>query len=79
MQREDEAKAKWCPFARTRMFGASDVTANRSLPGTSLDRRASMEAATRCLGSDCAVWEPLGQYLDNGNSYGRCGLTQPSS
>lgn len=52
---EDEAKAKWCPFARTKTaaFGQDNVSpagVNRDFDGEPVDLLHT------CLASRCAVW-----------------------
>jgi hypothetical protein len=81
MQREDDAKTKWCPFAHARLYGDPDIAGNRSRqPPRSAERRETLEGATRCLGSGCAVWIAQWPRTDPpGTPYGRCGLTHPSS
>lgn len=59
---EDEAKTKWCPFARSlvvmREKGTetilSSVTANRWTGNVA--HTPSPETQPRCLGSDCMAW-----------------------
>lgn len=81
MQREDDARTKWCPFVRVRIASSMDtiIAGNRARTTASPTERDAVDAATRCLGSGCAAWEVMAEYLDNTHTYGRCGLTQPSS
>ena len=55
---EDEAKTKWCPFARI-----SDTTAP-----VSVNRPETYVDVTRCLGSVCMAWRREGE------RHGFCGL-----
>lgn len=63
---EDEAKTKWCPFARV-MVEHSDGNhygpMNRSVTAKG-DVRNSM-----CIGSGCMMWHQL-----NNTSHGWCGM-----
>ena len=51
---EDEAKEKWCPFARLGFSGRPGSAAvNRILD---VDNPAIMDNLTQCIGSDCMAW-----------------------
>lgn len=76
---EEQAKTKWCPFARV-YHGTLDSPAYNRRHDDELPSRAS------CLGSDCMAWrwdhpsqQPSGiGYASNGtpdvNGLGHCGL-----
>ncbi len=53
---EDEAKAKWCPFARSRDLGC-EATVNRPFGGELKGSIADDECA--CLASACMAWRVL--------------------
>ncbi len=50
---EDEARTKWCPFARTKSDYIAAGSYNRETDG-SVSRKAM------CVGSNCMAWESLG-------------------
>ena len=60
---EDEARQKWCPFARVAMISSSDIECppcNR----LAIDGVSGLEknpAGARCIASDCMAWR---QYAD---------------
>jgi hypothetical protein len=58
---EEEAKTKWCPFARVAVgFHGLFAVGNRfsdSMGGTPEVKTAALERA-RCLGSACMAWTP---------------------
>lgn len=48
---EDEAKEKWCPFARAGIYaGNGAVAVNRHTMAVS-------DSDTRCIGSGCMMWQ----------------------
>lgn len=59
---EEEARARWCPFARVPLYAAQPVqeesptAANRAPPGANDATRAGVERETRCLGAGCMAW-----------------------
>ena len=57
---EDEAKTKWCPFARTVVTSdRSRHTATGNRAAVELAGKVSLYAAPNyasCIASDCAVW-----------------------
>lgn len=57
---EDEAKTKWCPFARVAVYTRGGFASDRSDPVVvnrdSTDTRTSPDGATGCLGSGCMAW-----------------------
>lgn len=84
---EDEAKTKWCPFARTVMsndpslleYPSSQPVGNRVLGP------AGKEAFAKCMASECMAWRwidthvqnpahPDGDLIRSTRSYGTCGL-----
>ena len=50
---EDEAKTKWCPFARCRSFG-SEASVNRPFPGDAAKDVVRTECC--CIASACMAW-----------------------
>lgn len=81
---EDEAKTKWCPFAKA-------VTGVRSSDGsiikaTSPHNRVGIVGETspafthahECIASACMAWRGLG-YLTNNQRHGYCGLAGPGA
>lgn len=61
---EEEAKSKWCPFARVYERGNRPFRAPRK-------RKSPMHDKTRCIGSECMAWRwQPGQ----GSDGGYCGL-----
>lgn len=64
--REDEAKHKWCPFARVKDVDRYGKTAvNRSETG--------LAGNSKCLASGCMAWREEAKDL-GGTRSGRCGL-----
>jgi hypothetical protein len=59
---EEEAKTKWCPFARVAVYcGSPSIgSCNRYRNGPIND--------PKCFGSDCAVW------IYEQKDYGHCGM-----
>ena len=88
---EDEAKTRWCPFART-----VEVTDGNVVPGTSHNREhfengvVDTTHPNSCIASDCMAWqwdnpEVSGNKMDNhgneavystGSAHGYCGLAR---
>jgi hypothetical protein len=69
---EDEARGKWCPFARrasTRSDYDSVVRAMASINRIGEDGRPDPEC--RCVASDCMAW----RRVDLLRNDGYCGLT----
>jgi hypothetical protein len=62
---EDEAKMKWCPFARTRdgVGNDHDLSLNRSYDGKA-------DIGARCLASGCMAW----RWVNEVTGRGYCGL-----
>lgn len=46
---EDEAKTRWCPFARTPSYGPESASTNRNMVGEPL-------ATSMCIASACMAW-----------------------
>ena len=76
---EDEAKTKWCPFARVVSdTAAADSPANR-YPG---DEDANAGTTNACIGSACMAWRRNtrtyarigGGYGQTVSTHGYCGL-----
>jgi len=61
---EDEAKTKWCPFARV----SSYVSGNESEAAVNREDDGSQRQGTHCLADHCAVWREF-----EGDGY--CGLS----
>ena len=65
MYTEEEAKTRWCPFARTEAVGAAnDIAINRDSDGNT--------AGAKCLASGCMAWR--GQFATSTDGRGYCGL-----
>ena len=63
---EEEAKTKWCPFARSRIF-ASETIGNRPFPGTGPEDLPHAECL--CFGSMCAAWrQSTGEFVNDGEA-----------
>ena len=71
---EEGAKEKWCPFARVLVSAgdrSNDVVSLSDHPTTSGNRRLGHEdAAAKCIGSGCMLWDWEGTPGVNGY----CGL-----
>lgn len=73
---EEEAKTKWCPFARTKTlkFSSEDggvAAANRDFDGLPIDQLHS------CMASACMAWRAFNldaQMREGGPRGGFCGL-----
>ncbi|MEE9158925.1 MAG: hypothetical protein V3U60_11125 [Gammaproteobacteria bacterium] len=73
---EDEAKTKWCPFARV-VFEDSGMMGNRlyvQSAGVQI-----WDCGSRCIGSECMAWRRTRHddslHNESGKSYdGFCGL-----
>jgi hypothetical protein len=67
--REEEARTRWCPFARNYTFpGTGDptpLTVNRQ-------KRGAPEIGCLCVASECMAWRWDRPVL--GLNYGHCGL-----
>ena len=54
---EDEAKQKWCPFARVKASGTDRNSFNRLFSGIGKERRSDESPeSSRCIGSRCMAW-----------------------
>lgn len=53
MHTEDEARTKWCPFARVPVVVA---TPDQSCPAASGNRATTMDDECNCIASDCMAW-----------------------
>lgn len=75
---ENEARKRWCPHARVAL--KTGMAANRSgakAAGLNPDDKSygNVYDETRCLASDCMMWEWLGPRTPSKASRGYCGLT----
>lgn len=80
---EEEAKTKWCPFARVHVPAGMINRVSRALKRIAAKMRAEghdlrdaefieeQEADTRCLGSECMAWRAPNEASRTG---GYCGL-----
>jgi len=65
--RAEEARMKWCPFARSAwQEGNAVTTVNR-------DTMGSFHAKCHCLASNCMAW----RWSDKDREKGYCGLAEP--
>ncbi len=55
---EEDARSKWCPFARVLITRLAHPT------------QAAAASQTRCIASDCMAW----RWLNKANGNGYCGL-----
>lgn len=69
---EDEAKTKWCPFARKALWDPQIGTVNGSANRQYYDDGPT----TSCLASACMAWRWGGKFVDGppNTSDGNCGL-----
>ena len=73
---EDEAKTKWCPFARHPVLVnySTVVSVNRGTDDDSL-----IQGISRCIGSRCMGWVAEKELADDGwlpTGGGLCGFIQ---
>ncbi len=71
----DEAKTKWCPFARVGSSAVAWPSANRDVVPDAGPR--SMERLSRCIASACMAWRGrVMTSMGSGEDYdeGYCGL-----
>ena len=78
MMTEDEAKQKWCPFARVSAVQENSVTPSFNRAATK-EADTMTPAASKCIGSACMAWrwsltQPPGTGFD---AYGRPNPRQP--
>lgn len=69
---EQEAKAKWCPFARVAFGWNEALRDSEQAVAATVNRGDNLSAHTSCIGSACMAWrwdenEPLCEH-------GHCGL-----
>lgn len=86
MYTEDEAKTKWCPFARVAFSwgeGGSIFDGEGATPmATTVNRGRNLSADTLCIASACMAWQwepedeerPLSD--QRATTRGYCGLTK---
>lgn len=77
MLTENEAKQRWCPFARVTLYPSHDGSAwNRSVVNSG--ERQRQEVATLCIGSACMAWRwattEEGSKSRESRTHGFCGL-----
>jgi hypothetical protein len=75
---EDEAKTKWCPFARVHVCGndrAQDIQPHNRVVFQKHEDASHNPPDARCIGSACMAWRGL-KADDAGGYVGRgfCGL-----
>ena len=68
---EEEAKTKWCPFARSMV--TLDVSGN-PFHGFAINRNQNGEAVGACVGSHCMAWQWTNQLGENDRLKGFCSL-----
>jgi len=82
---EDEAKQKWCPFARVTVVGKGDseLVGNRFEHVEAEQGDFRIPDASHCIGSKCMAWREVTRLIDAGidkpapqevTLYGYCGL-----
>jgi hypothetical protein len=69
MMTEEQAKEKWCPFARVAGISSRGAI-NRD------DKSGEPDVCARCIASDCMAWRSDGieAHDDEVVHYGHCGL-----
>lgn len=62
---EDEAKTKWCPFARTAYIAINKDT-GQAIAAISVNRGLDLQPSERacCIASACMAWRWTDQYTD---------------
>lgn len=58
---EDEAKTKWCPFARVGSFATGLGSINRGAHADGIVRRSTLPDEAMCIGSACMAWRWLSE------------------
>lgn len=74
---EEEAKTKWCPFARVRVAYGNTVSASNRSCGSGFENE--IRNTSKCIASDCMAWRvfPItGMGRGEDLSSGYCGLAQ---
>jgi len=81
---EEEAKTKWCPFARTAEYtgGGGSQPRNRVADNRDMSVLASNLLGAQCIGPDCMAWRPIFKKGQSDHNYmtdfptghGFCGL-----
>lgn len=74
---EVEAKRRWCPHTRVALsqgMAANRTGAKESGLHPNCSGYANVYAETRCLGSDCMMWDWLDLDRLASDRRGRCGL-----
>ena len=67
MVTEDQARTKWCPFARVEIEseGGAVCSANR-LPGVGGSADPDLEwPSPRCIASECMAWRDAGEHPED--------------
>ena len=55
---EDQAKRRWCPFARVKATGMERNSFNRLFSGVGDERRSDTNPpSSRCIASECMAWQ----------------------
>lgn len=73
---EEEAKTKWCPFARSVFLARNECSGNRFISGDSNGNNVEIvknAPSCRCIGSECMAWRVCENRLSS-ISHGYCGL-----
>jgi hypothetical protein len=66
----EEAKTKWCPFARVRPAMTDAGAVNR------LDRGDDPSAWPHCIADSCMAWRWVNQPANEAKHKGSCGLVE---
>jgi hypothetical protein len=80
MMTEEEAREKWCPFARTQVLQTDDdgtvygAAVNRTILPAPQGIMSELVAGTQCIGSRCMAWQWVGMF--DGKRHGYCGAFQ---
>lgn len=72
---EEEAKTKWCPFARVATTSGGGIVVNR------FSSPMQLRGDSNCLGSACMMWQSYGTLRRDGvtRETGYCGISKGSS
>lgn len=77
---EDEARTKWCPWARV-LTGDYETQKSYFVPAHNRvgfpEHKGQRPQAANCIGTNCMAWRKLGQD-SNKKEMGCCGLAHPN-